>query len=129
MEFLKAQSSMEFFLLVGLAFLATILFVGLSANEIKEFRDTKEFLIIKDLALKLQKEVSIAATVEEGYERSFDLPERLENNVDYFTTMRNNTLTVNSSKAVITVAVSNVTGDFTKGTNTIKNTGGRVFVN
>jgi len=40
---MKAQSSMEFFMLIGLAFLAAILFVAVSANEVKEFRDQKEF--------------------------------------------------------------------------------------
>ena len=50
----KSQSSMEFFMLVGLAFLSVTLFVAVSVNEIKEFRDTKDFLLLKDLALKMQ---------------------------------------------------------------------------
>jgi len=126
----KAQSSMEFFILVGLAFVAVIFFVGFSVNEVREFRDAKEFFLIKDLALKLQKEVGIAASVEDGYERSFTLPDKLENIVDYFITIRNNTLTINSSKTVFSVAIVNVTGDFTKGSNNIeKRTNGRIYVN
>ena len=62
----KSQLSMEFFMLAGLAFLAAIIFVGASANEMKEFKDAKDFLLIKDLGLKLQKEVSIASYVEDG---------------------------------------------------------------
>ena len=121
---------MEFFTLVGLAFLMTILFVVVAANEAREFRDQKEFLLIKDLALKLQKEVSIANSVENGYERSFTLPEKLENIVDYFVQIRNNTITINSSKTVFSVAIVNVTGDFTKGSNKIeKRTNGRIYVN
>ncbi|MFH0867868.1 MAG: hypothetical protein V1831_01015 [Candidatus Woesearchaeota archaeon] len=116
----KSQMFIEFFILIGLAFLAVILFVAASANEISEFKDTKEFLLIKDLALKLQKEVNIANSVEEGYERSFTLPERLENNVDYYIQIRNNSLTINSSKAVFSVAIVNITGDFNKGQNKIE---------
>ena len=91
---MKAQSSMEFFMLVGLAFLAVILFVAVSANEVREFRDQKEFFLVKDLALKLQKEVTLAADAEDGYVRSFTLPEELENIIDYFVQIKNNTITM-----------------------------------
>ncbi len=130
MKYLRAQSSMEFFTLIGLAFLMTILFVAASANEMREFKDQKEFFLIKDLALKLQKEVTIAASVEDGYERSFTLPERLENNVDYFTIIRNNTITINSSKTVFSVRVPITFGkNFTKGDNTIEKRSGKVYIN
>lgn len=121
---------MEFFTLVGLAFLMTIFFVAASAGEIKEFRDEKEFRLIKDLAFKLQKEVTIAASVQDGYERIFTLPERLENNVDYYTTIMNKTLTVNSSKTVFSVRIPITFGkNFTKGSNNIEKNDGRVYVN
>ncbi len=131
MKYLRSQSSMEFFTLTGMAFLMTILFVALSVSEIREFRDTKEFLLIKDLTLKLQKEVAIAASVENGYERSFTLPERLESNVDYFTVIMNRTtLTVNSTKAVFSVRIPATFGkNFTKGSNMVEKDGGRVYVN
>ena len=129
MRMKNAQSSMEFFVLVGLAFLVVILFVAISANEIREFRDTKEFFLIKDLALKLQKEVDIANSAVLGYERTFTLPERLENNVDYFITIRNNTITVNSTKTVFVVPIVNVTGVFDKGSNKVeKRTDGRIYI-
>tara|TARA_Y100000310_G_scaffold255534_2_gene263037 strand:- start:2245 stop:2613 length:369 start_codon:yes stop_codon:yes gene_type:complete len=121
---------MEFFSLVGLAFLMVILFVVISVNEVKEFRDKKEFLLIKDLALKLQKEVSIAASVEDGYERSFDLEEELENIVDYFMVIGNETLTINSSRAVFSVAIPETLGkNFTKGTNKIEKENGEIYIN
>ena len=34
---------MEFFIVAGLAFIAVIFFVGISSNEVKEFRNQKEF--------------------------------------------------------------------------------------
>ena len=101
----KSQSSMEFFALVGLAFLATILFVGITVNEVKEFSDQKEFLMIKDLALRLQKEVAIAASVEDGYERDFTLPDKLENSVDYYILTKNTSITINSSKTVFSAGI------------------------
>ena len=130
MKYIKSQSSMEFFTLIGLAFLAVIIFVGVSANEVREFRDAKEFLLIKDLALKLQKEVGIAASVEDGYERSFTLPEKLEATVDYFITGTNNSITINSSKTVFSVRVPIIYGkNFTKGSNRVEKINGKVYVN
>ncbi len=127
---MKAQSSMEFFMLVGLAFLAVILFVAVSANEVREFRDQKEFFLVKDLALKLQKEVTLAADAEDGYVRSFTLPEELENIIDYFVQIKNNTITINSSKTVISVAIPSTSGkNFTKGSNKIEKTDGIIYVN
>ena len=125
-----SQSSIEFFTLVGLGLVVAIFFVAFSINEIKEFGDQKEFFLIKDLALKLQKEVGVAANVEDGYIRTFTLPEKLDNRVDYFIIIKNNTITINSSKTVYTVAIPNTAGkNFTKGTNTVEKINGTIYVN
>ncbi|MEK6949082.1 MAG: hypothetical protein AABX34_02595 [Nanoarchaeota archaeon] len=127
---MKAQSSMEFFALVGLAFLVTILFAAITVNEVEEFSDQKEFLMIKDLALRLQKEVAIAASVEDGYERSFTLEDKLDSKVDYFTIVTNTSINVNSSKAAFSVRIPLIYGkNFTKGGNKIEKTDGRIYVN
>jgi len=126
---MKAQTSMEFFVLVGLAFLATIIFVVASAGQVKEFTDEKNFFLIKDLALTLQKEASIAASVEDGYERKFTLPDKLESKVDYFIITQNRSITVNSSVTVFSVAIPDVIGNFTKGTNKIEKIDGEIYIN
>ncbi len=130
MKDIKSQSSMEFFALVGLAFLATILFAAITVNEIREFSDQKEFLMIKDLALRLQKEVAIAASVEDGYERSFTLEDKLEGKVDYFTIVTNSSVNVNSSKAAFSARIPLIYGkNFTKGSNKVEKTNGKIYVN
>lgn len=129
MKAYKAQSSIEFLVFAGIAFLVVIIFVAASANEVREFRDQKKFFLIKDLALKLQKEVTIAASVENGYERSFNLPDRLGNNLDYFIITKNSTITVNSSKTAFSVRIPNVIGNFTKSTNTIERIDGEIYIN
>ena len=126
----KSQSSMEFFTLVGLAFLATILFAAIAVNEVKEFSDQKEFLMIKDISLRLQKEVAIAASVEDGYERSFALEDKLEDKVDYFIIVTNTSINVNSSKSAFSVRIPLIYGkNFTKGSNKIEKINGKVYVN
>jgi hypothetical protein len=127
---IKAQSSMEFFLLVGLAFIATIVFVALAINEVKEYNDQKQYLLIKDMALRLQKEISIASTVEDGYYRSFSLVEKLDGSVNYDTAIINRSLSINASKSTISVPITTVYGNnFTKGTNIITKEDGKVYVN
>ena len=126
----RAQSSMEFFILTGLAFIVVILFVAASVHEVREFNDQKEFFLIKDLAFKLQKEVVIAASVEDGYERGFDLPDKLESTVDYFITTMNTSITINSSKTVFSISVPFIYGkNFTKGSNKIEKINGKIYVN
>jgi len=126
----KSQVSIEFFILIGLAFLMVIIIVAASANEVREFRDQKEFFLIKDLALKLQKEVGIAASVEDGYVRSFTLPDKLDNIVDYSTINTNSSITVNSSKTVFFVRVPMIYGkNFTKGSNKVEKISGKIYIN
>ena len=130
MKDIKSQSSMEFFALVGLGFLATILFAAITVNEIREFSDQKEFLMIKDLALRLQKEVSIAALVEDGYERKFALEDKLEDKVDYFIIVTNTSINVNSSKAAFSARIPLTYGkNFTKGSNKVEKLNGKVYIN
>lgn len=125
----RAQSSMEFFALFGLALIAVIIFVGLSANEIKEFQDEKEYLLIKDLGMKLQKEIAIASSVEDGYRRSFTIPSTLESGISYSINNSNSSITINSSKSAFSAALQPVVGNFTIGTNTIRKMGSIVYVN
>ncbi len=120
---------MEFFMLIGLAFLATTIFLAASANEAKEFSSNKKLFLMRDVALKLQKEVTIASSVEEGYERNFDLPEKLDSFLNYSIITGNTTITVNSSNAFFSAAIPKITGNFTKGPNKIENIGGKIFVN
>ena len=121
---------MEFFTLAGMAFLAAIIFAGLSVNEMREFKDAKDFFLIKDLGLKLQKEVSIASYVEDGYERDFTLPDKLENSVDYYILSKNTPITINSSKTVFSARIPVIYGkNFTKGSNKLEKIDGKVYVN
>lgn len=126
---LKSQSSMEFFILVGILAMIIVIFVAASAGEVKEFSDQRKFFLIKDLALKLQKEVFIASSVEDGYERNFTIPEKLENTLEYSIITQNRTITVNSSTTAFSVAIPNVYGNFSKGLNIITKTDGGIYAN
>lgn len=125
---LKAQVSGEFFIFVGLSLLIALAFELASLQQLNDFRLQKENELVKDLALKLQKEVFLAANVEDGYIRVFDVPNKLDN-IDYSILMGNTTITINSSKSIYIVAIPSTIGNLTKGINTINKTGGVIYIN
>ena len=121
MKNIKSQVSMEFFILVGLAFFMVLFITVASANEIKEFSDQEAFFLIRDLALKLQ--------MEDGYERNFNLPDKLENKLDYSIITKNHTITISSPRTVFSAGIPNATGDFVKGSNKIERIEGGIYIN
>lgn len=125
----KAQLFTEFFIFLGLAFLIAIAFEIASVDQLNDFRAQQESDAVKDLALKLQREVLIAANVEDGYIRVFEIPDKLER-VNYsLTTINNNTITVQSKNSLYIVAIPRAIGNVTKGTNKINKTDGIIYIN
>jgi len=124
----KAQISAEFFVLLGLAFLIAIAFEFASLDQLNDFRIKKESDAVKDMALKLQKEFLVAATVEDGYVRTFTIPDTLDM-INYTLTTKNSTITVESPKSLYIVSIPKAIGNVTKGTNTINKTGGVIYIN
>ncbi len=126
----KSQTAIEFFVLVGLVALTIVIFMLASLGQLKEFQDKGEYILIKDMALKLQTEVVLAATSEDGYQRQFTLPDKLGETVNYTVTIKNNeTIIVHSDKSLYAVSIPKVIGNITKNTNTITKTGGVVNLN
>ena len=125
----RAQVSLEFFIFVGLAFIIAIAFELAAVDQLKDIRIQNEQDATKDLALKLQKEVLIAASVEEGYARTFTIPNKLDKNINYTLTTVNYTITVESKNSIYTVSIPNSIGNISKGTITINKTGGVIYIN
>ena len=123
----KAQVSTEFFIFLGLAFLIAIAFEIASLEQLNDFRIQKENEAVKDLALKLQQELLIASTVEDGYVRVFEIPDKLES-VNYSLTTQNSTITVKSKNSLYIVSAPRAIGNASKGTNIINKTGGVIYL-
>lgn len=123
----KSQISAEFIVFIGLAFLIAIAFQIASLDQLKDFRIQKESEAVKDMALKLQKEMLIAATVEDGYVRIFEIPNKLDN-INYSVIVQNSTITVKSRNALYIVSIPNSVGNISKGTNKINKTQGIIYI-
>ena len=124
----KAQVSAEFYIFLGLAFLIAIAFEIASLDQLNDFRKQKESELVRDLALKLQKELLLAANVEDGYVRVFQIPDKLDN-IDYFLTVQNYTVVIQSKNAFSIMPIPRAIGNMTKCTNVINKTGGVIYIN
>ena len=124
----KSQVSSEFFIFVGLAFLIAIAFTLASLDQLQDFRIEKENEAVKDIALKIQKEMLIAASVEDGYVRVFELPNNLDG-INYSLATMNSTITVRSKNSLYIVSIPNSIGNVSKGVITINKTGGAIYIN
>ena len=124
----SAQVSTEFFILIGLGLLVAIAFEIASLDQLKEFRIQKENDAVRDLAHKLQKELLIAASVEDGYVRTFKVPDNLDN-FNYSITTQNSTLFVQSKNGFYIITIPSIVGNISKGINVINKTEGIIYVN
>ena len=129
MKKIKSQVAMEFLILVGMGFLVVIIFTALAEKKIKETYDIKEDILVKDLALKVQSEFNLAATVEEGYTREFEIPEKLDNRINYTIFIMNDNLVIQSKNSAYTARLPKAAGNVTKGVNKIRNSGNVVYIN
>jgi hypothetical protein len=114
----KAQSSFEFLLLVGIVFLFVVIFVGATYTDVATLSKKREFLAVKDIAMVMQNELVLAAQVEDGYKRSFELPEDI-NGKPYSAVIVANSLTVSTDSATYAVRIPSVVGNLAKGLNNI----------
>lgn len=128
MKDIKSQISAEFFIFVGMAFIIAIAFELAAIDQLNDFRLKKEHEVVQDLAIKLQREMLLAATVEDGYLRTFTVPDKLEN-LNYSLTIQNSTIKVQSKNSVSIVSIPAIAGNISKGTIKINKTGGVIYVN
>ena len=123
----KSQIIAEFVIMISLAMVFAIIFVtAISQN--KGLYQTKESLWLKDIALKIQDEVSITSYAENGYSRQFKLPGKIDNK-NYNISIRNNTLIIRTNTTSYITAILNVTGYLKKDSNTITKVNGITYVN
>ena len=124
----RAQASAEFFIFIGLAFLIAVAFELASIKELNGISQQRENEIARDVGLKIQREMLIAASVEDGYSRNFELTEIL-GNINYTVSKQNSTITVESKKGYFIIPIPSAVGSISKGTNIINKTGGVIYIN
>lgn len=126
---IKAQVSMEIMILMGFLFLIFIIFLGFVNVRLSEKNDESEYTMLSDVSEQIQNEIRIAYNAKDGYSRSFDVPEKLDNRIEYDIQTLPNRLVTNTSKYQHVLTVPDITGAVVKGQNNIRKTNQSIIIN
>lgn len=126
----KAQSAVEFIILMGVVSMMFVIFVsiiqGNISDEVKDNRDT----VLKEVALTVQNEISLAINAPDGYLREFTLPPNILG-LDYEINLTGTSVFIRTldSKHAIALPAQNVTDAVNPGVNIIRKINGTVSIN
>jgi len=126
----KAQSSIEFLILVGAVMFIFITFsLALQTTTLSKIKE-KRALEVENLASIVQNEIALASSSLDGYERTFNIPQKIVN-LDYTITLDTGIVYIATDDLSIALSLptKEVTGQIQKGDNIIKKEGGEVLLN
>lgn len=127
---MKAQSAIEFVMLVGVVlFFFTIFFITIQENMSDKIKERKN-LIVSETALSIQQEIELASESGEGYFREFKIPEEIGNQ-DYNVTIIEDMVYVRTvdEKYAVALPVLKINGQVVKGSNFITKQNGEIYLN
>lgn len=137
----RSQASIEFTLIMGVMFFVFIGFVAVTSSRMIQLQEERYYENLRETAEYTETELEIAATMDDGYTRQFDVP-RLAFGKNYNITLFNKTGTnINktfllvhyidfSVRAEFTLAMpANIKGNIYKGQNNLTKVDGTVCVN
>ncbi|MEA3248199.1 MAG: hypothetical protein U9Q73_00675 [Nanoarchaeota archaeon] len=130
MKYKKAQVSVEFIIILGtILFFASIFLLVIQENT-RDKTYQRENLLVKEIALIVQSEVSLALQSGDGYLREFELPQKA-GNLDYEINITSGVIYVKTTnnRHALTLPVAAVVGEINITTNTIKKTNGVIYLN
>ena len=117
---------------IGIGLIVLITFLLLLSDHYQDELDDNKLESFNDLAIVLQDELLLAAQVHDGYERSFEIPEKIENiPIEIITFNELNTTVINFESQNISFRIPpNTQGQFLTGTkNTITNKDNSITLN
>jgi hypothetical protein len=124
----KSQVTFEFLMLIGIVFL----FFGITSYAIIDLAETiryrAESEMLKDLGLRLKQEINLASNSQEGYSRTFEIPDKI-NGEDYNISIEGSFLILRTKNRAYYTRIENFTGFFNKTSNRIKKENGLVYLN
>ncbi|MFH0711690.1 MAG: hypothetical protein V1889_01335 [archaeon] len=126
----KAQAAVELIIIMGFLIFFFIIFTGIIQSQIQEKSKEKKTIIIKDIVKTVQEEIDLATESTDGYKREFKIPDKIIND-DYDISIFEGIVYAKTTdqKHAIAVNIKNITGNISKGTNTITKQNGIVYLN
>lgn len=124
----RGQSSIEFIVLFGTIFFIFLMLLIVALHFNKMQTRNKDYLELEDLAHKIRKEFDIASQVQDGYQRSFEIPLKVGIK-DYALNVTNRDLSLKTGEYEYSLILPDFVGNLTKGDNIISKQGGVIYVN
>lgn len=127
---IKAQSAIEFVILVMAILFIFVGFLYFIQTKIYDSQFEEITIAVRETALTIQDEISLAHSSADGYSRQFSLPSNL-NGKEYTAQILENSIYVKTidGKHAVALPILNVTGDILIGNNLIYKIDGVVFIN
>jgi hypothetical protein len=124
----NGQVSEEFVAFVGIGFLMAIIVMMVIFNEQQNKFRERDISETRELAIKIEEEIIIAATVENGFARNFSLPSTLPSGKGYGIVENSSYVRIVAETSEWEVRVPKYNGSIQKGQNTICKKYGKVFI-
>ena len=124
----RAQVAFEFVILVAVLFTALIIFTSFVRDNFEDAQVDTDYFKLKDIAISVKAEISLAVALEDGYRRDFFIPLTIDG-LEYNISRENGFLMFASADAEYTVNVPTYLGDVQKGNNRIQKEDGLIEVN
>lgn len=125
---MRGQIALEFSFVVGFSILFFLVALVALAVNMEQARAERGAVALQGMARAIQRELLLAAVVEDGYERRFTIPQRVDGNLFF---VANDASTVTLSLAdgqSYTELVPEVTGSLAVGENRVRKVGGQILV-
>ncbi|MFC1648091.1 hypothetical protein ACFL1B_01395 [Nanoarchaeota archaeon] len=114
-------------MMVGLAILFIIIFLGISYSLFNDNIRIRNEDKIRDIGYSIQNEIILASEVHDGYKREITLPEHL-GGLDYSLVTANNYFVVSYKDGDIVFQVPEIQGALSKGAVTIRKVNGNIQI-
>ncbi|MBI4451229.1 hypothetical protein HY642_04600 [Candidatus Woesearchaeota archaeon] len=125
----RAQLSPELLAMVGVAFVALVVFGSIIAQRLASVHRDAEQRSLRVAVDLLHEEIALAATVSDGYTRSFDLPSVVGDGNYTISIQQNRVILARTGAFEASRTTLNVTGQPKQGRNTITKTNGTITLN
>lgn len=122
----KAQVGIEFIILIGILTFISMMVIGAIMFYLKDLRSDEIYYDLKGVGSMIRNEVYMAASVEDGYSRSFFL----RDDINYSITELNKSILISAgNNSHVSFVEVDWTGNFQRGWNNISKQEGVIYVN
>ena len=126
-----AQVSIEFIVFVSVLTVILLLTIYYNSTIYMEMNSAKIYNDAQGICDQIAFEINMALRAGNGYSRNFHIPYKISDSVNYNISLGNYLVIVNwaGSSTQSIILTNNITANFTKGQNLIKNLNGSIRVN